>query len=1771
MAQKIFNRFGLRRELNLSDLPDSTAALNNILRTPSMIGTEESFTKNDLEPIEDIFLTNINLETFNGLADTTVEFTLIDDDGNITEDTIVYRPLIKIKTQLDASFFSAGEPFFFGGDGPNAFYYDSNKIIRTPEDLELDKEYTVGDIVLSNSAIYSAKRGAKASAPLTPQNANSFNFEFIRNWNGMQDIYFSDEYNLATSEIITINDQFWERGQFAFTSKIQSSFLSLFGGVNWKGFYKPTASGNTEFRINTTGSTIFKFQEFDSFSFQQVRYGKPTTSIMNTFQQFIDNPSLLTVSGVSRYNLDQIKEIKSIYDDATRQLVQVTYPKVQRLSHNDSIFVEVSEGQVKSRNYKVLSHRSGIDNSTNNGIDERGLIFFFIEVTKDFNLLGLNVNTLDFSGTGSSEDLSTGNITEATSESLQGLLATTRYSPYKRRSFKTYLQSTLHKLEIPEGTYTATGNTITCDDFYYKHLMENDYIYDYRRRQGDSAQGVRRFIVTGLDDNTNTATVKIDAEYKIVNNSPRRDNNDQFYYISQGNTSISGQYINDTQENPGLYLEKAWTNNTSSTMIVFGNDNNNVTFNNTTTRAISTVGVTNVPEGAVDYFEENNEYLVRFTNGNNAFRTFNYRLFGARGGGTEDTFITDRGYGRGARIDGTITFRRNVWYKFVIGKKGELGGISEVGGGGAAGSGGSGGDDGYSGGGYSGIHDLDLLSTTTASEANNEPLTQANMVVIAGGGGGGRVPSGILSPSRVGGDGGSSIGNGNGENGVGGGFGIGGGGGTIGGSGGSSGYLAVGDGSALRGGDGEDASANNDRGGGGGGGGYFGGGGGGAEDENDDEPGVGGGGGSAISVSILNVSNVDSAGSEAIRNVITEGTLGDTIDPFLNGIDDLLFVGRYGEDITRVKTISIDYFLQEFNDYAFDWAFYIKDEDINARSNNKIWTIRKRDQRNFFARLSYKFLYDIDYDFFKVGDFKNFAENSISLGGTSRETGIQQLAFGKPQLLEKGDQYNVFYSLLPIVSTYKPPINFNKVVRTGNATIRENSRVIVSPQFTDFEVGNYIIDNTLEGFRGDANTKILKGTRVIDLPASESGEVIISKDCIESISEHPYIVINHRGFVCTCTLDPAENNTAGRTAGSDILIRGQSSEVKVGMAVCVQNEPSKSTYTRITSISENNNGDPIVTLDSDLLSTSEIGALIYNDRGVDIIEPLKVFCNDTACGQNNYQGDKVKTKYITTIASTGARNPSLDVRWDETSEVGSYSSTFLNRPHRYVYYLNSNGNILNRADNTSTNFANNAFNTPPSVAWWVDANAGQTIDYQAIFGNGAPTAGNLNSGRGSKKYGSMQTWARFKKTGAGAYTTGIADAIIEKYPNFPIDDTFWPIGIAEGLIRINGDLRTNTQITDSHRYYLILRVNEKIKSVPNEKNGYTATWTDSTPASDGNTLLPVTLDLTEFSTDLWDLREIVYPQGTNQSDMRRFFGNISTESILNTRFTNQFNNPTNIQFRNHYYRITGAGFTISQASAEGKFLNPNSLIRDDGNGNITYELRPGEILAHIGDTGYWTHFDTLESAVDTQVAFTFKPDPIDGGVNNQSANESELINLFPGIGGKSATSYTSSDATNQLRYMQYRNENYEILPTSTGIQNRFPGIRMINPNTTTTYTKPDGSTEPVKTNLQNAINSLSVYTFTNTTEIRELCCPPLDTSPPFDSSEVGLSTTTSNPNMNIDGLINIRSFSANHPTDRILSIVTAQNSDLPVTEKLELLFGNDKYKLLIGDNPPTTL
>ena len=227
MAQKQFNRFGLRRDFNLSDLPSPTSALNNVLSTPTMLGSEKSFTTTDLEPIRGIYITNITTSTFASLDGVTVAFTII-ENGIIDNSTNpkVYRPLIKIKNRLDAAYFSTGEPFFFGGDGPNARYYDSENIIRDADAhnsiAESNGTYSIGDVVQFNSQLW--RRIARENTGVPGVNPD---------WlllGDYQDFFLDDEVD-SDGNIITLTDNFWERGQFVYSEKLQSSFLSLFGGT----------------------------------------------------------------------------------------------------------------------------------------------------------------------------------------------------------------------------------------------------------------------------------------------------------------------------------------------------------------------------------------------------------------------------------------------------------------------------------------------------------------------------------------------------------------------------------------------------------------------------------------------------------------------------------------------------------------------------------------------------------------------------------------------------------------------------------------------------------------------------------------------------------------------------------------------------------------------------------------------------------------------------------------------------------------------------------------------------------------------------------------------------------------------------------------------------------------------------------------------------------------------------------------------------------------------------------------------------------------------------------------------------------------------------------------------------------------------------------------------------------------------------------------------------------------------------------------------------
>ena len=116
-----------------------------------------------------------------------------------TNNLRVYEPLIKVKNRFDAAEFTTGTPQFFGGDGLTARYFPDDQINST--------------------------------ATLT----NIFT---------------------GTPELTEV---FWENGRFNFVSF--PGIQSVFGGVSFTGYFKPTVSGIWAFPILTTCFFTIEFDD----------------------------------------------------------------------------------------------------------------------------------------------------------------------------------------------------------------------------------------------------------------------------------------------------------------------------------------------------------------------------------------------------------------------------------------------------------------------------------------------------------------------------------------------------------------------------------------------------------------------------------------------------------------------------------------------------------------------------------------------------------------------------------------------------------------------------------------------------------------------------------------------------------------------------------------------------------------------------------------------------------------------------------------------------------------------------------------------------------------------------------------------------------------------------------------------------------------------------------------------------------------------------------------------------------------------------------------------------------------------------------------------------------------------------------------------------------------------------------------------------------------------------------------------------------------------
>ena len=1526
MAQKQFNQFGLRRDLNLSDLPSATAALNNILSNPTMLGSESSFTTTDLEPIQGIYITNITASTFASLDGVTVAFTIV-DNGIIdnSSNPKVYRPLIKIKNRLDAAYFSTGEPFFLGGDGPNVKYYDDKNIVRDApaysSNLDTLGSYKIGDIVSYNNQLWRRIRVGEADVPGGSENQ----------WlsvGPVTDLFFDDEID-SDGNITTLSDNFWEQGNFVYSDKLQSSFLSLFGGTNWQGFYKPTVAGITTFLINTTGSTIFKFQDPSSQSFQSVRYGAPDDFVFS----FLDGNNTLSEQ-TTQYKLNQVDEILNIYNDPTRQLVEVHLEDAMDIKHGDLIFLDVQEGQVPAQRYRVL-HLFDYE-------DVKKIPRFYIEVTEEFNKLNLNASTLPDPNGGYTLTLNTGTFSKNPNANIEGLKAVVRYTPYDRKDMKTYLNSYRHRtdIELIGDNAIVNATQFTVSDEVYQNIMINDFIYDYRIANTDvnpanttdeeyeAEQGVRRYNVTNCtsSNGVNTITVEIDPDY--TNFDDGYNNDQQYYFRYDGTTS---------------------------------------------------------------------EYSIQ------------------------------------------------------------------------------------------------------------------------------------------------------------------------------------------------------------------------AQDELD---------------------------NKKIDTTYTTGSLNHTLFSG-NTYNNLLHVARMGELTTRQRYIRISQYLDRYVDYVFDWTFFMKDDDVDTNSNNKAWIIRQRTETSGgYGRLTYKQLYEKDYEFYQIGDFKTFLDNSVLSGGTSREDGVDQRAFGKKQLISAGDQYNILYSLLPIKSIYTPQESWGAVTLSRSGNIDADSRLFNINNSTDVEVGNYLVQDSTDGHVGTSTIPL--GTRVIDVLA-DSNSIVLSKEAnVGSNTSYNVTVFDHRGFVTTANhtlLSPTGEtlpltDQVNQTTSYTVLTvpEDKIDEIDLGHVI-VFKSANQTTYCRATRFEKIADNELAIEFDDQMPYPAGGGTdgglcAIYRDRGIDITKPLEQFCTGSACAQNNYDAttDKVKTKYILIDVdmSGNANVAGIDIRWNETSTTqgggqNGYRGNTGDPEDPYRKLLDRTGS-KDRTSITTNEFANTY---QDSVAYWCDGAAGNRdawgmADLQGGTGAGSVVNHIQNTFIGCKKYGGNQVFANLNGTKLKL------KLIEDGFVNFANGYTtpMVTIGSMEGFVRVSGNVWGDTTSTSLNiKYYMVVRLNDSISSWDDLEDDFLV---------DGTTKRCKFINLQEYESSLFDLRNVylsrhqdfTLPQANKIGSVSGPNGNgeISNLNQLSTFYNAWLNdagynssNPGNSAYPDRMVKIT-SDITLSASSYNGVNLTGNaagtastdiemfystshrSFVRNNNAGTaVEYVLPAGSYIKSFSTTSKFLWYPEFDAASNWEPLYsypgvtpaqasssggTLTTTLVDQGTRTYTDNNGQVqtintpqksINLFPAdniIISPAESPNTWSENPSRKRYMHYRNSFYEILPVDREIdQDIWKGLRILHENADNSSSGANGALSPF---ILNSTNKLSVYTFANTVlESKELCCPPLDTSPPFDSSEIGLSTTILNPDFHVAGLINVRSLSATHPESKIFGIPSnITNAQLPVNEKVEVVFGGIKYDLLFGTSKP---
>ena len=217
--QKVFNRIGIRRDQNFADLSSPTAGLGNLIDT-LVDDDENTFIAEDLGVINNIFSRGLTNSNYLSVAGSALRF--VSPDGT-RED--YFDPRITYQNRLDKIQVFSGEPRLAGGNGLSAKYYQNDQITV---DEHANFEYNVNP------------NFPAGIATITPS---------------------GDIFTGITTLGNLPDDNFWEEGDFSYTTKIHPQSVKSNTGVKWEGYYVPSITGPVEFHISSTGYFIFDFNQ----------------------------------------------------------------------------------------------------------------------------------------------------------------------------------------------------------------------------------------------------------------------------------------------------------------------------------------------------------------------------------------------------------------------------------------------------------------------------------------------------------------------------------------------------------------------------------------------------------------------------------------------------------------------------------------------------------------------------------------------------------------------------------------------------------------------------------------------------------------------------------------------------------------------------------------------------------------------------------------------------------------------------------------------------------------------------------------------------------------------------------------------------------------------------------------------------------------------------------------------------------------------------------------------------------------------------------------------------------------------------------------------------------------------------------------------------------------------------------------------------------------------------------------------------------------------